>query len=184
MTRLAIAFDRFAVLLVGLVLAAAGGLLIWARTRSGWTDGLPLQWLTDAVDRSWWPWASAGGGLLLVILGLRWLASHRRAPKAARIGLAGTATTGTLTADPGAVADAAADALRTQPSVLKASARAAIEGGVPTITLTATTSAVHGLAAVAAAADEVATTAAWMTGDTVAVRTRLHVDAKRRRVVG
>lgn len=89
-----------------------------------------------------------------------------------------------LTADPGAVADAAAEALRAQPSVTKASAKATMERGVPTITLTATTSARHGLAGIAAAADEVATTAAWMTGDTIAVRTRIHVDAKRRRILG
>lgn len=184
MTRLAVAFDRFAALLLGVCLAAAGGLLIWARMQSKALNGLPLQGLTDTVGQSWWAWAGAGAGAVLVVLGLRWLASHRRAPRAPRLGLTNIASAGTLTADPSAVAEAAAEALRTHASVLRASARASVERGVPTITLTATTPAQQGLSGLVAAADEAAVTAARMLGDTVAVSTRIRVDAKRRRVVG
>jgi hypothetical protein len=183
MTRLAVGFDRLAALLLGVGLAAAGAALIWARLRVTPVATPSLQWLTDVVDQPWWPWVSAGGGALLLAIGLRWLAAHHRSPKAARIGLTNTALPGSLTADPSAVADAAAEAMRAQPSVLKASARAAMERGVTTVTLTATTPAQQGLSEIVAAADEVATTAALMMGDAVAVRTRIHVDAKRRRVM-
>ncbi|MET0475676.1 MAG: alkaline shock response membrane anchor protein AmaP [Mycobacterium sp.] len=183
MTRLAVAFDRLAALIFGAAIAGMGGFLVWTRVRSDAVGHLPLQWLADAVDRSWWSWATAVGGVLLILLGLRWLAAHHRASKAGRLGLGDTVDGGVLTADPGAVADAAAVALRSHSSVLKASGRATVERGVPTITLTATTSARNGLAAVAAAADGVALTVASMTGDTIAVRTRIHVDAKRRRNV-
>jgi hypothetical protein len=157
--------------------------LIWARLRDIPFHSSSLQWLTDLVDRPWWPWVSAGSGAVLIVIGLLWLASHHRTPKAARIGMTDSALPGSLTADPGAVADAAAEAMRARPSVLKASARAAMERGVPTVTLTATTPARQGLSEIVAAADEIATTAALMIGDTVAVRTRIHVDAKRRRTV-
>jgi hypothetical protein len=183
MSRLAVGFDRLVALLLGVALAAAGALLIAVWLRDMPIDSSSLRWLTDPVGQPWWPWVSAGVGALLLAVGLRWLAVHHRAPKATRIGLVSSSLPGALTAEPTAVADAAAEAMRAHPSILKAGARAAMERGVPTITLTATTPSQQGLSDVVAVADEVATTTALMVGDGVAVRTRIRVDAKRRRVV-
>lgn len=177
MTRLAVGIDRLMAAVAGLGLLAGAALTVaWCAGRIG--GGRPLRCvLTAGVHAAWWPWAAAVGGILLILVGLRWLLAHRRAPRARRIALATTEFT--ATADVTAAAAAAAAALRTRPAVVKASGVATVEHGAPTVTLTVTVPARHGLTYAAAAADDVAGTLAAMFGDAVAVRTVVRVDAKR-----
>ena len=180
MTRAAVAFDRVVTLLTGIALVALGlAAVAWVRGNLGAGRALttPLAGWTSA---SWWPWALGGAGIVVILLSLRWLASHRWPPKAARVNLTGDAT---ATADATSVASAAADVLAADPAVTKASGSATRHRGRPTVTLTARVPARSGLSAAIGAADDAARTAATMLGDSVAIRTVLRVDTKAGTVV-
>lgn len=175
MTRRAVAVDRILVALFGLALTALGAAALWWTYGPRAGDPLPLTPVSDAVDEAWWPWAAGAAGVVLVVLALCWLAAHHPPARAKTVGIGSG-----FTAEVRSVADAAGVALRAQPGVLSAGARAVVERGVPTITLSVTVAARHGLSAAVAAADEVAGTIGAMLGDVVAVRTRVHVDGRRR----
>lgn len=183
MTRTALGVDRLVTLLAGIGLVVLGlGAVAWERGAlvGGRSVSFDVAHRTAAAD--WWPWAAGGVGLLLILLGLRWLFAHRPAHRASRVDL-GTSDgpdRSPSTADAASVASAAAVSLGRNPAVLKASGAATVEKGTPTVTLTATVLARHGLRAGARAADDTAREVAVMLGDTVAVRTVLRVDAKRR----
>lgn len=119
MNRAAAGAERIAVLLVGLALLVLGaGAAAWER-----------DWIPDAVDRvdasallgrtdeQWWPWVVGLLGLLLVVLGLRWLLAHARRRSLGRLKLPGTGRGGALEADSGALLDAASAALAEAPGV-------------------------------------------------------------------
>lgn len=180
MTRRAVAFDRVAVFVSGLGLTALGCLMVAWRRGSVSPSGFQVT-LATALSDPEWTWWSAGAGVLLVVVGLRWLATHHWPPRAGRVALPTQALK--ASADATSVADAAVAALAQDAAVVKCSGAATVERGVPTVTLTATVPARHGLDAGAAAADRVAETIAVMLGDTVAVRTVLRVDAKRGAIV-
>src|SRR5215217_2527641 len=78
------------------------------------------------------------------------------------------------------LATAAADQLSSHPAVRSAKGSAIIDRGAPSIQLKATASSAETLAEAVHAADDIATTATGMLGDAIVVRTRLHVDTKRR----
>lgn len=181
MTRLAVAFDRVATLLAGLALISLGvGAVAWQR--GALVDGRSLSFAAavEVTRTGWWSWASGGAGVLLIVLGARWLLTHRPARKASRVALrTPAASVPPPTADAASVAHAAAIAIQRDPSVLKASGTATIERGTPTLTIRATVHARHGLHAGARAADETAGEVVAMLGDAVAVRTVLHVDTKK-----
>jgi hypothetical protein len=105
--------DRVVLALVGLVLLAAGLLALDWRTGTvlDLPDRLDAGAVLDTVDSSWWPWASAGVGVVLGLLGLAWLLAHlpRRGPGRTR--LAASDQSGTLEVDLRSVAGAVADRL-------------------------------------------------------------------------
>lgn len=180
MSRMAVGVDRTITFLTGLSLLALGlGAVAWRNGAIG--ANRPVQTrLTDWMSASWWPWAAGGAGVVLILLALRWLAAHRRAARAGRVSLPGDDAS---TVDATSVASAAADALRADAAVTKASGTATLLRGRPTITLTARVPARYGLPAAVGAADEAARTAAVMLGDSVALRTVLHIDTKAGAVV-
>lgn len=181
MTRSAVAFDRIAVFLTGLGIAAVGVLAIaWERGYFGAGAALRVT-VRQALSASWWTWAVAAAGVVLIVLGLRWLATHRWPRKASRVALAGPGAG--LTADAASVAAAAADALEAESAVLKANGTATVDRGNPTVTLTATVPAHRGISVGIAAADRTAQTVGAMLGDTVAVRTVLRIATKHRSTV-
>lgn len=180
MTRMTVGVDRTVTFLIGLGLLALGlGAVAWHNGMIG-ANGAVRTPLGDWMSASWWPWAAGGAGVVLVLVALRWLAAHRWAARASRVGLPGDDT---ATADATAVAAAAADALGADAAVTKASGAATLLHGRPTITLTARVPARHGLPAAVGSADEAARTAAVMLGDSVALRTVLHIDTKAGTVV-
>lgn len=125
MSRFTLAIDRVVALVIGLVLLVAGAYaLIW------WQGGLlslPTRLHTSALNGvtndSWWPWAAGAGGVILAVIGLRWLAAHlpRRALPAFR--LPGSAANGRLDVESSAIADAAARELGDIPGVRSVRAR-------------------------------------------------------------
>jgi hypothetical protein len=179
MTRRAVAVDRIAIFLLGLALTAAG-LAAVAWQHGTLVGGRAVRTSTpELVASTWWPWASGGVGLVLVLVGIRWLLAHHWPLKASRIALGDDDG---LTADPAAVASAAGVALAAEPGITKAGGTAILDRGVPTVTLTAVVPA-HGLRDGVAAADATAGTVAAMLGDRVAVRSIVKVTGRRGRRV-
>ena len=182
MTRTATLVDRIAALILGLVLLVVGvAMILWT---THLIDGTPVYLtapgLMTAADTAWWPWAVTAAGILLVLLGLRWLVAHRPARRAGDLTLADSnLSEGCLSADLGSLADAAAAELRGRPAVKAASGKAVIDRGKPSIHLDVTAAGTDTLAHAAHAADEVAATAVGMLGDAIAIQTRLHVNTRK-----
>ncbi|MCK0176092.1 alkaline shock response membrane anchor protein AmaP [Mycolicibacterium sp. F2034L] len=178
MTRSAVVLDRLVVALTGLLLVAGGAGALWWTFGPRATAPLALGPAATAVDQTWWPWAGGAAGVIVILVGLRWLAAHRRPPRARTLNIGRG-----MTADVASLADAAAVALEARPDVVAAGARSVTERGVPTVMLTATVAARAGLPAAVAAVDQVSATVEDMLGGAVAVRSRIRVDAAHRRSV-
>lgn len=184
MTRRAVIVDRIAALLLGIGLLASGlAAVAWQRGALWQARPLDLSAAAELTQTPWWPWASAAAGILLILLALRWLFSHHRAPKLTRLGLVDGRTTDNfgLTADASSVAQVAATTLAQHSNVIKATGRAAAEHGSPTITLTVTVAARSPLDTGVTTATDIVGTIAHMLGDTVSVRTVLRTDTRNRR---
>ncbi len=120
MSRRIVVLDRGVVLLVGVGLVAAG--LVGLDWRYAWfldrPDRLDTTTAADVVSSSWWPWAAAGAGVVLGLLGLWWLLAHLRRPGPASRRLADSDATGLLEADLRSVASACADRFAAQAPVV------------------------------------------------------------------
>ena len=123
-SRATLALDRLAAFILGLLLIAGGALGVW-----WWTgeSGLPTRSDTtsaqDLVAQDWWPWASTAVGVLLVLLGVRWLVAHVARTVVKRLHLAGSGSAGKLGVDGSKVAGAAAAAFADTVGVRSAKGR-------------------------------------------------------------
>lgn len=155
-SRATLLLDRVATLGLAAVLAVAGLLGIW-----WWSGTGPLpsttttKTATSVVDAEWWPWVSAVGGLLLILLGLRWLAAHVARNTVSRLTLSGSGSDGKLDADGSKVAGAAATALTNTLGVRSANGSVRRNRGQLVANLKATLEPEADLALVAASADQV-----------------------------
>lgn len=131
--------DRVATLLLAVALIVMGAFAIW-----WWTGNSPLAdtvrttAVRDVVDRTWWPWASAALGLLLILLALRWIVAHLRSRGVAQLNLKGSDSTGRLEVAASKVAGAAADALSDTLGVRNAKGRVIHDRGQLVARLNAT----------------------------------------------
>jgi hypothetical protein len=158
MSRGVIACDRFASFVVGVALVAAGALaLVWWLDLFSWLPrALNTSPVTDTTSQAWWPWVAGLVGILLVLLGLRWLAGHLPNPRVGELTLPGSGAQGTLRAAAAPVAKAAAEVLEAAPGVRSASGRVLRERGQLVARLSATIEAEADLQAITSAADQVA----------------------------
>jgi hypothetical protein len=181
MSRTRTATDRLAVLLVGLALLAAGvGVLAWGAGLIADRHGaITMAGLVTATASGWWPWATSTAGVVCIVGGLRWLISHRPAPRIPALTLTGSSRAGRLTANLGSLADAAATNLASRPAVRSANGKAVLDRGSPSIHLDATAASADSLAEAAQNADDISATVAAMLATPISVRTRLHVGTKR-----
>lgn len=157
MSRGTLAVDRAVGLLLGLLLVV-GGLagVLWGTKQVPAVDGpLNLSAATDAASKTWWPWTVGLIGLVLLILGLRWLFSHVHRQGTGPIRLRGTDRSGRLTADTGPVAAAAAEVLAATPGVRSTGGSIIRDRGQVVARLTASVDPAADLRDVAAAADRV-----------------------------
>lgn len=113
MSRRLVAVDRLAGVVLGLLLLSTGLLALdWRLGRVlDLPTGIDTTALVDVVTSSWWPWAFAGGAVLLGLLGLRWLLAHLLRSGARSTRLAASNETGRLTVDLGSLASVAAERL-------------------------------------------------------------------------
>ncbi|WP_129667281.1 hypothetical protein [Phytoactinopolyspora endophytica] len=125
MSWAAAAAERIAVLVVGLVLVALGAAA--AAWQQGWlpdvADRLDVQTAVEWTGESWWPWAVGGAGVVLVILGLLWVAAHARLRTVGRMRLDGSGRSGRLTVDGSALMSPVVLDLEATPGVRDASGR-------------------------------------------------------------
>lgn len=132
MNRGVLAANRAALFVVGAVLVCAGVAMAgwWLAVDrdlrlGGWTWGSELS-LDPPLQRTqtpWWPWATGAAGVLLLLLGIRWLARHLVSARVRDIRLPGSGSAGTLEAAVSPVFAAAAAALATTPGVRSATGR-------------------------------------------------------------
>lgn len=164
-SRTTLALDRFATLLLAVALIAGGALGVWwwsgDSSLPARSDTTPVQ---DLVAQGWWPWVSAAVGVLLILVGVRWLAAHVRRTTVRQLNLAGSGAAGRLRADGSKVAGAAADAFADTVGVRSAKGRVNRDRGQLVAELTATIEPEADLALVAEQADLVSAQLAHVLG--------------------
>ncbi len=141
-----VAADRVLVVLVGLSLVLGGAAFgVWFLADEGWLPStveapgeLSTAALRSAAETDWWPWALGIAGVVLTLLGLRWLAAHLPDRGVGRLRMRGSGAEGRLEVDAGSVASAAAESLGRVPGVRSARGRVLRQRGqlVATIRVT------------------------------------------------
>jgi hypothetical protein len=155
-SRRALLIDRTATLVVALMLVAAGALGVWWWSgQSSLPASADLAAVRDVVDTGWWPWASAAVGVLLILVGVRWITAHLGRPTVSRLHLRGSGTKGRLDVAGGKVAGAAADVLADTLGVRNAKGVVLRDRGQLVARLSAVIDSDCDLGAVARRADEV-----------------------------
>jgi hypothetical protein len=130
--RRTVAIDRLTCGLVGAAVTAAGLLT------AGWAHGdlhvpagsrLTIVNLDNVLSAPWWPFALGALAVILIVVGLRWLFSHRPGQTVGTTAVPGSSTAGTLTVDLDTAASAAAAALGQHPLIETASGTALLDRG-------------------------------------------------------
>lgn len=164
-SRTTLAVDRIATLIMAAVLIAGGALGVWWWTGdsslAARSSTAPVQ---DLVATDWWPWASAVVGVLLILMGLRWLAAHVARTKVTRLNLTGSGAAGMLGVDAGRVASAAADAFADTLGVRSAKGRVNRDRGQIVAQIDATIEPEADLSTIAEQADLVSAQLAHVLG--------------------
>jgi len=157
MSRAVIAWNRVVTLLLGLLLIAAGAaaVLWWLGTFPRWPSQLRTTTVSDWANQPWWPWAVGAVGVVLFLLGLRWLASHLPNRGVSHIKLPGSTSHGKLDAHVRPIANTAADVFAATPGVRSAHGTIQQERGQLIAKIRATIEQQADLAVIAAAADRV-----------------------------
>lgn len=177
MSRSLASLDRLVVLLVGLLLVAAGVVgIVWHLELLDVARGtVDTPWLTTAADSWWWPWAVGAAGVVLVLAALRWLAAHISRSKISNAPLSGSGREGRLTTDLSAVAAAAAESVQDTRGVRSAAGKALDDRGRRTVQLTLTLDPTADLAVVVAGAERAcAELGQAVPNEALAVRVHLH----------
>jgi hypothetical protein len=157
MSRALTAIDRVVVALLGLLLAAAGavGILWWMGRLSRLPDRTDLHGLRPLAHQPWWPWALGAAGVVLALLGLRWLSAHVPSRGVSHLNLPGSDETGKLLVSAGPVVSAAAAELGQTVGVRTAHGSIQRDRGQLVATLRATIERDTNLQVVTDAADRV-----------------------------
>lgn len=173
--------DRAATLVAGIALTATGvGAVLWPlhAVRAA-PEHISAGPLVRATTAGWWPWALAGAGILLALVGLCWLIAHVPIRKAPVLRVPGTTDPGVIVVNLDGVAAAAAAALAQERNVQSAKGKALLDRGASTVELTVTVSHPADLADVIAAIDTTCADIARATGGAgvpvVAARTVLQI---------
>lgn len=174
--------DRLVTLVIAVVLIAAGVLgIVWRFDL--WDqllDRLDTTAAQDVTATDWWPWALGGVGILLILLGLRWLWAHMPTGGVGELNLPGTSSDGRLRFNAKSAAAAAATTLAETPSVHSARGNVRRDRGQMVVDLQVSMEPDADLAVVAEAADRaVADLATVMGRDDLYGRVRLSVTPRR-----
>lgn len=158
MSRKAIAVDRVAVLLLGLLLIVVGlaGIAWWAGQLPGDPASVDAGGVVSATASAWWPWAVGAAGVVLALLALRWLFAHVPHQGVKRLTLPGSGRTGRLQVQTDAVTDAASRVMQSAPGIRSARSHTVTDRGQLVTVFDVTIEQDADLAAVAALGDATA----------------------------
>ncbi|MCV7228016.1 hypothetical protein [Mycolicibacterium komossense] len=132
MRRGIVIVDRLGCAVVGSALIALGvAAAAWERgdlpvPRGG---ALRIPWSAAAAASPWWPLALGAAAIALILVGLRWLYSHRPGQTLGSMSLPGSGATGQLSVDVNTVAAAAAAELGSHPLIAAATGTSLIDRG-------------------------------------------------------
>lgn len=138
MKRRTVATDRLICAIAGTALVAVGlGAVAWERGDLSLSPDsvVTLPWLAGIVDSAWWPWLLGAAGLVLIVIGLSWLISHRPGQTVGRTPFEGSRPNGTLAVDINTAARAAAAELERRPCISAASGTSRVDRGQRVIEL-------------------------------------------------
>lgn len=159
-SRTVLLLDRIATLVLAALLAAGGLLGLWwwsGREVSGTT--LPgtssTTAVSDALSTPWVAWVAAVAGVVLALVGLRWILAHLTRPTVSRLRLDGSGDDGRSEVLAGKALGAAADAFAATEGVRSAKGTVVRDRGELVARIDATVEPEADLAFVAARADEV-----------------------------
>lgn len=177
--------DRLATLVLALLLLGGGAAAAyWWSGRSPFPGTLDLAVVRDTTGAAWFPWVAALVGVVLALLGLRWILAHLGRPTVSRLHLTGSGSGGRLDANASQVAGAAADALSDTIGVRSARGTVVRDRGQLVARLTATIEPDADLGVVARQADLVSAQLGQVLGrDDVRCSVELRVAARSRGLV-
>lgn len=140
MTKQLRGVDRTVTALVGSVLFGLGAMAILWRLDIvlDLPRSIDTERVTDVLATSWWPWASGVVGMVLVLLGLRWLGAHLPSAGVGELNLPGTGATGRLRFNATSAASAAAQQLSQHPAVRSAKGKVRRDRGQLDVAINAT----------------------------------------------
>lgn len=157
MSRTVRVIDRLATLLVALVLLGVGAAALWWWSgRSSLPGTVDTASVDDVLAAAWWPAVTLVAGLVLVLLGLRWLLAHARRSTVDKLHLPGSGDAGRLEVAGSGIADAAAEAFADTLGVRSASGRVVDDRGQLVLRISATIESDADLTRLAERADVVA----------------------------
>lgn len=140
MTRAPFKTDRFATVVVAILLIVVGLALIDWRYQlvvDGYPQQISLGSLPSWAASSWWPWVFALATVLLGLTGLVWLLAHTRRTTAKAVKMPQSDVHGTITLDTTSLADAVASSLQDAGPFTSVKATATQLKGAKTLLLTA-----------------------------------------------
>lgn len=181
--------DRAATLVAGLAVACLGAAAVLWPTHLVRTapERISTGPVAHATTATWWPWALAGAGAVLVVIGLVWLIAHVPVRKKPVLRVPGTTDPGFLTVNLDGVASAAAEVLERESNVQSAKGKAIADRRTSTVELTVTAAHPAGLAEVISAVDTTLADIARVTGgtgNTVAARAVVQIAKAKGRGLG
>ena len=115
MTRAPFKTDRFATIVVAVLLIVLGLVLLDWRYHlvlHGYPHAVSLGSLPSWAASGWWPWAFALATVVLGLVGLWWLVAHARRDTATSVKMPQSTQHGTITLDTSSLADAVAQSLQ------------------------------------------------------------------------
>lgn len=155
-SRRTLVLDRAVTLVLSVALLAGGGLAVWWWSgTSGLAEQVDLGPAESTLAAVWWPAVAALVGLVLVLVGLRWLLAHLGGGQVPTLHLRGSGEGGRLEVDPSRVAAAAAAAFADTAGVRSARGRIVRDRGQLVARISATIELDADLAGLAHRADEV-----------------------------
>lgn len=157
MSRALVTFDRVMAFVVGAVLIVVGAaaILWWRGTIAAWPTRLHAGNALQVTSRQWWPWVMALAGVILILLGLRWMTAHLPRSGVTQVKLPGSARHGRLLAQVRPVTKTAAQVLEATPGIRSTNAAIRRERGELIARLNATIEPQADLRLVADAADRI-----------------------------
>lgn len=139
MSRRTVLLDRVVLTLIGLVVIALGvAMAAWwlavdrnVSIGGTWTSRLSTAELSEYLHAPWWPWAITSAGVVMILLGLRWLLAHQSRNGIDELRLDGSGPSGQLVAAAPPIMAAAAQWMTQIPGVRSASGRFEVDRGTP-----------------------------------------------------